>query len=88
MFKMSFYESDILVLILFLFGFNALIKGKIQLQLEAGKQGVNSFIENEPSSKKEFSIIGLKARAIGLFATLMGLLIHLFFKRGDILFAI
>ncbi len=40
MFKMSFYESDILVLILILFGVNALIKGKIQLQLEARKQGI------------------------------------------------
>ncbi|WP_149982735.1 hypothetical protein [Pseudoalteromonas rhizosphaerae] len=85
---MSFYESDVAVVLLILFGVNSFFKGKIELQFEVGKQGINTIIGGEPSTKKGVLLMGGKARSIGLFATLFGIAVHIFFKGGDILFTI
>ena len=85
---MNFYESDIAVLLFFLFGLNALIKGSISFQIEAGKQGVNTFLTEKSSYKKGHDIIGWKARSIGIVSIILSVVVHFYMKGGDVIFSL
>ncbi|WP_394129502.1 hypothetical protein [Shewanella maritima] len=85
---MNFYESDIAVILFLLFGVNSIIKGRIELQLGAGKQGINTIVEKAPSHQKEISLNGWKARAMGAAFVCLGLVIHVYFKSGSVMFSI
>jgi hypothetical protein len=85
---MSFYESDIAVVLFLMFGVNSMIKGRIEFQLGAGKQGINTIVEKAPSHQKEISLNGWKARATGAVFVCLGLIIHIYFKSGSVIFSI
>lgn len=85
---MNFYESDIAFFLFFLFGINALVKGSISFQLEAGKKGVNTLLTEKPSYKRGHNITGWKARSIGLISLILSAIIHFFMKSGDVIFSL